>query len=102
VLALAIALWRAVGRDSTTGMIGYYRRLVEDDRLGLPDPSVPIHEDAPMVTMRVPAGISTVFGRSGKCYQVGNSGVISVPEADAIPLRQAGWQELETEVFANA
>jgi hypothetical protein len=92
VLALAIALWHSVGRDSTTGLIEYYRWAVEGDRMSAADV---IPDDAPAVRMKAPAGVSEVWGKSGRRYHVGENGVVSVLEPDAMPLRQAGWQEVE-------
>jgi Terminase RNaseH-like domain len=100
VLALAIALWRAVGRDSTTGMIEYYRQLVEDDRAEaatVPGSAAARAEPA-TVTFRAPDGISTVYTR--RCINIGPDRLVKVSERDAVPLRQAGWQELETKVLA--
>jgi hypothetical protein len=82
VLALAIALWHSVGRDATTGIIDYYRWDV-------------IPDDAPVVRLRAPAGVSEVWGKSGRRYYVGENGVVSMPEPDALPLKIVGWKELE-------
>jgi hypothetical protein len=46
------------------------------------------------VRMKAPAGVSTVLGKSGRCYQVGENGFVSALEPDAIPLRIAGWEQL--------
>jgi hypothetical protein len=91
VLALAIALWRSVGRDSTTGLIEFYRLAVEEDRIA----AGTIPDDAPAVRMKAPAGVSEVWGKSGRRYRVGENGFVSVLEPDAVPLRIAGWKELE-------
>jgi Terminase RNaseH-like domain len=89
VLALAIALCHSVGRDATTGIIDYYRWCVEGDRAAADD------DDAPVVQLKAPAGVSEVWGKSGRRYYVGDNGVVSVPEPDALPLKIAGWKELE-------
>jgi hypothetical protein len=46
--------------------------------------------------MRAPAGVSEVWGKSGRRYRVGENGFVSVLESDAVPLRQAGWPEIES------
>jgi hypothetical protein len=91
VLALAIALWHSVGRDATTGIIDYYRWAVEGDRAA----ADVIPDDAPVVRIKVPTGVSEVWGKSGRRYHVGENGFVSVLEPDAVPLRIAGWKELE-------
>jgi hypothetical protein len=47
------------------------------------------------VRLRAPAGVSEVWGKSGRRYYVGENGVVSMPEPDALPLKIAGWKELE-------
>jgi hypothetical protein len=93
VLALAIALWHSVGRDSTTGIIDYYRWTVEGDRMSA---AGAIPDDAPAVRMKAPAGVSEVWGKSGRRYYVvDENGLVSVLELDALPLKIAGWQQVE-------
>jgi Terminase RNaseH-like domain len=88
VLALAIALWHSVGRDRTTGIIDFYQWRVEGDLAAVDI----ISDDTPVVRMRVPPGVSEVWGKSGRRYYVGERGFVDVPEP-AVPLRIAGWQE---------
>jgi Terminase RNaseH-like domain len=90
VLALAIALWHSVGRDRTTGIIDFYQWRVEGDRID----NVAL-DDAPVVRMRVPSGVTEVWGKSGRHYYAGERGFIDMPEPDATPLKIAGWKELE-------
>jgi hypothetical protein len=92
VLALAIALWHSVGRDRTTGIIDFYQWRVEGDRAAA---NVIPPDDAAAVRLRAPAGVSEVWGKSGRRYYVGENGVVSMPEPDALPLKIAGWKELE-------
>jgi Terminase RNaseH-like domain len=94
VLALAIALWRSVGRDSSTGLIEFYRTAVEDVRAGLPDPGLWTPADEPMVTLKVPDGLSDLYLLSGKHIYVGPDRLVRLSERDALPLKIAGWQEL--------
>jgi hypothetical protein len=89
VLALAIALWHSVGRDATTGLIDYYRWAVEGDR------EAANINNAPVVCMKAPAGVSEVWGKSGQRYLVSENGSVSVPEPDAVSLKIVGWQEVE-------
>jgi hypothetical protein len=80
-------------RWATTGLIEYYRWAVEGDRMSA---AGPIPDDAPAVLMRAPAGVSEVWGKSGRRYRVGENGFVSVLESDAVRLRQAGWPEIES------
>src|ERR1700751_992763 len=80
VLALAIAPWHSVGRDGTTGIIDYYRWAVEGDR----EAANIIPDDAPVAQMKAPAGVTEVWGKSGRRYYVDN-GIVSVPEPDVVP-----------------
>src|ERR1700758_4024622 len=88
VLALAIALCHSVGRNRTTGIIDFYQWRVEGDR----EAENIIPDDAPVVRMKAPSGVSEVWGKSGRRYCVGEKGL---PEPDPIPLKIAGWEELE-------
>jgi hypothetical protein len=45
--------------------------------------------------MKAPPGVSEVWGKSGRRYHVGEKGFVSVLEQDAVPLRIAGWEEVE-------
>jgi terminase large subunit-like protein len=94
VLALAIALWHSVGRDSTTGLIDFYASLVEEDRAAVPG-SAAAMAGAAIVTFRAPDGLSDVRTLSGRRIPVDVDRKIQVSARDAVPLRQAGWTELE-------
>jgi hypothetical protein len=96
VLALAIALWRAVGRDSTTGMLEYYRELVEEHRANPVAPgSMEAREEAANVVFKAPDGVSNIFTMSGRGINIGIDRLAMVSERDAVPLRQVGWREVE-------
>jgi hypothetical protein len=48
--------------------------------------------------MKAPAGVSEIWGKSGRRYYVGESGFVDMPEPDALPLKtQAGgsWSMFE-------
>lgn len=91
VLALAISLWHSVGRDRTTGIIDYYRWCVEGER----EAAIVINDDTPTVRLKVPAGVSEVWGKSGRRYYVGEKDFIDIPAPDALPLKIVGWKEFE-------
>jgi hypothetical protein len=94
VLALAIALWHSVGRDSTTGIIDYYRWAVEGDRdlAASPPGSAEAMAEAATVIFRAPEGLSDVFTMSGRRICIDIDRLVKVSSRDAVPLRQAGWQ----------
>jgi hypothetical protein len=58
--------------------------------------------EAATVTFRAPDGLSDVYTMSGRHISIDVDRLVHVSERDAVPLRQAGWQELENEVLANA
>jgi Terminase RNaseH-like domain len=90
VLALAIALWHSVGRDRTTGIIDYYHWAVEGDRA---EEHI-MSDDTPVVRMKAPAGVSEVWGKSGRRYYVDEGGAVSMSQQDALPLKIMGWQQV--------
>jgi hypothetical protein len=58
-------------------------------------------EERASVTFRAPDGLSDVYTMSGRHISIDVDRLVHVSERDAVPLRQAGWQELENEVLAN-
>jgi hypothetical protein len=89
--AVAGAIVAAAGiAQDNTGIIEFYRREVEEAaHLGDGQEVA----DADMVTLRVPPGISTLFGMSGRKYTV-DAGLIRVTPFDAHPLRGAGFRDI--------
>ncbi len=77
-----------IGGGDSTAIIEFYRRLVEDQQ---PASAIGGGKSLEMVRMIAPAGISTAFGLSGRVYQTGADGSITVTPDDAGPLRGAGF-----------
>jgi hypothetical protein len=97
--ALVYALTELMSAPQTTGIIDFYRSLVEEERAqaeaAVPGSAAAQREPA-SVTFLAPPGISTFFAMSGRCINIGVDRKIVVSERDAKPLRQAaGWTELE-------
>jgi phage terminase large subunit-like protein len=90
---MVYALTELAINKSTTGIIDYYRELVEEQRAAIPGSEV-AQEERANVVFRVPDGISDVFLLSGRHIRIGVDRLVTVSERDAVPLCMAGWQEL--------
>jgi hypothetical protein len=91
--------------DAEPGLIGYYRGLVEEAEAEANAPSEDVY--APLnpddtVAMRVMSGSSTIFGLSGRKYNVGDDGSFMATAADAAVLKNVrGFALLDAEAFAS-
>jgi phage terminase large subunit-like protein len=99
--AMVFAMTELMSGKQTTGIIDYYRDLVEEQRATVPA-SAAARAEAATITFRAPDGLSEVYTMSGRHINIDVDRLVHVSERDAVPLRQAGWQELENEVLANA
>ena len=75
---------------SNTGFIEYYRQLAEQATGG----------ERTMVRLVAPSGMSHVQLRSGRQVSVPADRLLEMTAADARPLRNAGWTEVEREKIA--
>lgn len=87
VLALAIALWRAYGDESHTGIIEYYERL---NRGEVGQQSTQARE-RPRVTLKRLGNVSSVHTVKGRALNVPESGLVELDDEEAAPFLQAGW-----------
>jgi hypothetical protein len=71
-----------------------YRDLVEEQRATVPG-SVAAPAEAATITFRAPDGLSDVYTMSGRHISIDVDRLVHVSERDAVPLRQAGWQEFQ-------
>jgi predicted phage terminase large subunit-like protein len=92
--AAVYALTELLSAKQTTGIIDYYRELVEADKAGAGLPPKPA-PGLPVVRMIAPEGISNVMTLSGRCMNVGVERIVQVSDKDAVPLRQAGFADVE-------
>jgi hypothetical protein len=95
---MVFALTELMSGIRTDGIIDFYRSLVEEDRAqaeaAIPG-SAAARAEAATVTLRAPEGLSDVFTMSGRRICIDVDRLVKVSERDAVPLRQAGWQEVE-------
>jgi hypothetical protein len=96
--ALVYCLIELMAAANTTGIIDFYRELVEQDR-GLAEAPVPgsaaAQREPTTVTFRAPEGWSDLFAMSGRRITIGADRLVKVSARDAVPLRQNGWAEVE-------
>jgi predicted phage terminase large subunit-like protein len=96
--AMVFALTELMSGIRTDGIIDFYRSLVEEDR-ALAEAAVPgsaaARAEAATVIFRAPEGLSNVFTMSGRRICIDVDRLVKVSERDAVPLRQAGWEEVE-------
>jgi predicted phage terminase large subunit-like protein len=91
---------------SSTGLLEHYRRAAEAQAAAQAEGVAPkpqhcwsFGSTAPATTTKTllaPDGVSTVFGRSGRAYQVGADRRLEVDTDDVASLRAAGFQEVTT------
>jgi phage terminase large subunit-like protein len=82
--------------------IEYYRRLNaqaqrEMDPAQAPPPAFgyTVTPQQPAgIAIRVPEGISQIYGIDGRTYTIGNDRIVVVPKEDAIALKQRGWEQV--------
>jgi hypothetical protein len=75
--ALVYCLTELMSASQTTGIIDFYRELVEEDRA------------------QAEAAVPGRYTLSGRRIAIGIDRKVTVSARDAAPLRQAGWQEVE-------
>jgi predicted phage terminase large subunit-like protein len=92
------ALTELMVGPQTTGIIDFYRELVEEDR-ALAEAAIPgtkaAQREPATVMFLVPEGVSNFFAMSGRQICVGIDRLVKVSARDAAPLRQLGWREIE-------
>jgi hypothetical protein len=96
VLALAIAVWRAMRTTPADNWIEYYRRLAavsapNNEPFGFK--ISPPFADA-KERVRVPDGISTLYLIDGTAVNVPEGRVVQVSKQDAAAFGQRGWERL--------
>jgi hypothetical protein len=95
--AMVFALTELMSGVRTDGIVEFYRTLVEEER-ALAEAATPGSEAAQKepatVTFHVPDGITDFYTMSGRRICIGVDRKVQVSERDAVPLRQAGWEEL--------
>lgn len=89
------ALTELLGIKHSTGAIEYMRQLVDDEKSRPECGPWGTKPKAEILTVKVPEGISTVYGMSGRSYQVTTSRLIEVVAMDAGPLERAGFELIE-------
>jgi phage terminase large subunit-like protein len=92
--AMCYALTELAINMSTTGIIDYYRELVDEQRAAVPGSPAARAETA-TVAFRAPDGLSDVYTMSGRHIGIDVDRLVHVSERDAVPLRQVGWREVE-------
>jgi phage terminase large subunit-like protein len=103
--ALVYCLTELMSASQTTGIIDFYRSLVEEERqradAAIPGSAAAMAEAATVMFL-VPEGVSNFFAMSGRQICVGTDRLVKVSARDAAPLRQLGWQEIEAIGARNA
>jgi PLD-like domain len=96
--AMVFALTELMSGTRTDGIVDFYRSLVEEEReraeAAVPG-SAAARAEVATVTFLAPEGLSDVFTMSGRRICIEVDRLVKVSERDAVPLRQAGWQEVE-------
>lgn len=90
--AAADAFNELAGVQPGEGLIEFYRREAGAKAAKAANGHANGHTPAPAcLRMKAPLGISTVYGMSGRAYQVDEGGLVAVSESDAAPLRAQGF-----------
>lgn len=83
-----------VERLTGWGILEYYRQLAEETKAKEHEPAKALVAPAERKLI-APAGISNVYGMSGRHYLVGTDRTVSVTDFDLKPLLQHGFREME-------
>jgi hypothetical protein len=103
VLALAIAVWRAMRPlTGAAGWLEFYRRLNEAAALAVPSKpqfSYELTQPAPagekLYRVRIPDGITTLQLHDGRTMTVPDDRIVAVPKFDAVACGMRGWERLD-------
>lgn len=95
------ALTYLLGAGRNDGMIGFYELLAKEQaaqvinprQWSLGHPNTPV---AGLARLQAPPGVSTVYGMTGRSYNV-VGGFVDVEPDDVAPLRSAGFVEISKE-----
>jgi phage terminase large subunit-like protein len=87
--ALVYGMTELMIENPEPSIITYMRNLAEN-----PDEGPTEMPAAQLVRVRVPDGLTDVFGMSGRHYRVDESRIIAVLPDDVLPMRAAGFMEL--------